>query len=99
MIEEPSSVSEVLSAYCLKPQVGKTSVLTWIKLHKCLCKVHHVNECYKQLFNLAQGHNAAISQGNQIDQPMPLNIDYRGVNIYLLFFSEKAEKQCEIGLK
>ena len=44
----------------LKPRVGNTSVLTWIKLHKCPCKVHHVNECYKQLYNLAQGHNTAI---------------------------------------
>ena len=31
--------------YYREPQVGKTSVLTWIKLHKCPCKVHHVNEC------------------------------------------------------
>ena len=45
----------------LKPKVGKTSVLTGIKLHKWPCKVHHANECYKQLNNLAQGHNT-ISQ-------------------------------------
>ena len=51
---------------------GNTSVLTWIKLHKCPCKVHHVNKCYKQLYNLAQGHNTAISQENQNDPPMPL---------------------------
>ena len=32
------------------------------------CKVHHViNECYKQLNNLAQAHNIAISQENQND--------------------------------
>ena len=58
----------------LKPQVGKTSVLIWIKLHKCPCKVHHVDECYKQLDNLAQGHNTAISQENLNDPPMPLNL-------------------------
>ena len=59
--------------WILKPEVGKTSVLTWVKLHKRPCKVHHVNKCYKQLYNLAQGHNTAISQKNQNDPPMPLN--------------------------
>ena len=55
------------------PEVGKTSVLTWIK---CPCKPHHVNECCKQLYNLPQGRNTAISQENQNDPPMPLNYCY-----------------------
>ena len=58
----------------LKPEVGKTSVLTWTKLHKCPYKDHHVNECYKQLHILAQGHNTGISQENQNDPPMPLSV-------------------------
>ena len=39
--------SELLTdaLHALQPEVGKTSVLTLIKLHTCLCKVYHVNEC------------------------------------------------------
>ena len=57
--------------HLFKQNVGKTSFLTWIKLHKRPCKVYHVSECYKHLFNSAQGHNIAISQENQNDSPMP----------------------------
>ena len=64
----------------LKPEVGKTSVLTWITLHKCPCKVHHVNECHKQLDNLAQGQNTAISQEIQNEPPMPLTINPKGTH-------------------
>ena len=56
----------------LKPEGSKTSVLTWMNLHKCPCNVHHVNKCYKQLNNLAQGHNTGISQETQYYLPMPL---------------------------
>ena len=46
-----------------------------IKLHTCPCKVHHVDECYKQLHNFAKGHiNTALSQENQNDPLMPLTM-------------------------
>ena len=56
----------------LKPEVGKTCLIL-IKLYKCPRKVHHVDECYKQLYNLAQGHNTAISLENENDPLVPFS--------------------------
>ena len=61
----------------LNPRLVKYLFLTWMKVHKCPCKVHHVNECYKQSYNLAQGHN--FFQENQND-PMHLKSNSRSIH-------------------
>ena len=69
----------------LKPEVGKTFVSTWMKLHKCPCKVHHdVNECYKQLYNFRTWPwgTKLLFPGNQNDPPMPVIISELNQHYY-----------------
>ena len=60
----------------LKPAVGKTSVLTWIKLHKCPCKVHIVMNATNSYTTWPMDTIlTAISQENQNDPPMSLTVN------------------------
>ena len=86
------------SCHPLKPEVCKTSVLTWIKLHKCPCKVYHVNEYYKQLYNLAKPRvkYCYIFPRKMNDLFMPLNGRYDkgpSSNMFIKWFIQHAEHQ------
>ena len=72
--------------YNFSRRLVKHLFLTRIKLHKCPCKVRHVNECYKQLYNLAQGHNTTISQENQMTPPMSLRTAWQTIGLSVLIW-------------
>ena len=42
----------------------------WIMLHKCPCKVHHINATHSVTLELGQRDNTAFSHENKNDPPM-----------------------------
>ena len=81
----------------LKPEVGKTSVLTWIKLHKCPCKVHHVMIATNSYTTWPK--DTAISQENQNDPPMSLMVNLVETGSSIKFSQCPIPKKDEMILK